>query len=38
MVFEYQWPQETGGDIFMIQEQLSEFLDIVSFKRKYPGK
>lgn len=34
-LFEYQWPPDQG-DYFMIQEQVSEFLGIKSFKRKYP--
>ncbi|XP_041353041.1 dentin sialophosphoprotein-like [Gigantopelta aegis] len=34
-LFEYQWPQD-GGEWYMLQEQLSEFLAIKSFKRKYP--
>lgn len=39
---EYEWPQPTagnarnGGDSFMIQEQIAEYLGVKSFKRKYP--
>lgn len=36
-VFEYQWPQEKNADWFVLQEHITEFLGIVSFKRKYPG-
>lgn len=38
-LFEYQWPQESGpgGDWFFLQEQLSDFLDVKSFRRKFPG-
>jgi Zn-dependent alcohol dehydrogenase len=35
-VVEYQWPQEKGGESLMIQEQISEYLGVKSFKRKYP--
>lgn len=35
-VFEYQWPQD-GGEWYLLQEQISEYLGIKSFKRKYPG-
>jgi hypothetical protein len=35
-VIEYQWPQEKGGESLMIQEQISEYLGVKSFKRKYP--
>ncbi|XP_064600353.1 PHD finger protein 10-like isoform X2 [Liolophura sinensis] len=35
-LFEYQWPQETGAEWYMLQEQISEFLAVKSFKRKYP--
>lgn len=34
-IAEYQWPLE-GGELFMIQEQVSTFLGVKSFKRKYP--
>ncbi|CAK8684552.1 unnamed protein product [Clavelina lepadiformis] len=33
---EYQWPADTNGDYYMLQEQLSTFLNVTSFKRKYP--
>ena len=36
-LFEYQWPQESGADWFMLQEQISTYLEVKSFKRKYPG-
>ncbi|XP_052765848.1 PHD finger protein 10-like [Mya arenaria] len=35
-IFEYQWPQQPDADFFMLQEQISIFLDVTSFKRKYP--
>ncbi|KAH3852509.1 PHD finger protein 10-like isoform X2 [Dreissena polymorpha] len=35
-IFEYAWPQEPDADFYMLQEQISIFLDIKSFKRKYP--
>ena len=35
---EYKWPlNDSAAETFMIQEQVSQFLDILSFKRKYPG-
>jgi len=34
---EYQWPTDSSGEYYMLQEQLSTFLNITSFKRKYPG-
>ncbi|CAG5122693.1 unnamed protein product [Candidula unifasciata] len=34
-LFEYQWPQD-GGEWYLLQEQVSEYLKIKSFKRKYP--
>ena len=37
-LIEYQWPQEKGSEWYMLQEQVTEYLDIVSFKRKYPGE
>jgi len=37
-VFEYQWPpNDRSAEWFLLQEHISEFLQIVSFKRKYPG-
>ncbi|XP_033736165.1 PHD finger protein 10-like [Pecten maximus] len=35
-VFEYQWPKDSSGEYYMLQEQISEFLGVKSFKRKYP--
>ncbi|XP_060062435.1 PHD finger protein 10-like [Ylistrum balloti] len=35
-VFEYQWPKDSSGEYYMLQEQISEFLAVKSFKRKYP--
>ena len=40
-LFEYQWPQtgnKKGGEQYMIQEQVSQYLGVLSFKRKYPGE
>ena len=37
-IFEYQWPQGKGGEYHVLQEQISEFLGVLSFKRKYPGQ
>ena len=38
-VFEYQWPlNDKSAEWFVLQEHISEFLGVVSFKRKYPGK
>lgn len=34
-LFEYQWPQDRG-EFYFLQEQISDFLGIKSFKRKYP--
>ena len=36
-LYEYQWPQEGKGEWYMLQEQVSDFLGVKSFKRKYPG-
>lgn len=36
-VFEYQWPQDNPGEWYFVQEQISEFLGVKSFKRKYPN-
>ena len=36
-IFEYQWPQSKGGEYHVLQEQISEYLGVLSFKRKYPG-
>uniref|UniRef100_F6WAN9 PHD finger protein 10 n=1 Tax=Ciona intestinalis TaxID=7719 RepID=F6WAN9_CIOIN len=35
-IAEYQWPPDTSGDYYMLQEQVSTYLGITSFKRKYP--
>lgn len=35
-IFEYQWPQEKDSEYYMLQEQISMYLDVKSFKRKYP--
>ncbi|KAJ8045971.1 PHD finger protein 10 [Holothuria leucospilota] len=35
-LFEYQWPQD-HGEYFFVQEQISEYLGVTSFKRKYPA-
>ncbi|KAL1486394.1 hypothetical protein MTO96_009171 [Rhipicephalus appendiculatus] len=34
-LFEYHWPQDCG-DAYMLQEQVCEFLNVKSFKRKHP--
>lgn len=37
-MFEYQWPlNDKSAEWFLLQEHISEFLGVVSFKRKYPG-
>ncbi|XP_018415488.1 PREDICTED: PHD finger protein 10 isoform X2 [Nanorana parkeri] len=33
---EYKWPSDETGEYYMLQEQVSEYLGITSFKRKYP--
>ncbi|XP_017891982.1 supporter of activation of yellow protein-like isoform X2 [Ceratina calcarata] len=33
---EYEWPLDHKGETFMIQEQISQYLGVKSFKRKYP--
>lgn len=35
---EYKWPADDTGEYYMLQEQVSEYLGVTSFKRKYPGK
>ncbi|XP_063978311.1 titin isoform X2 [Diachasmimorpha longicaudata] len=35
-IAEYEWPTDRKGDTFMIQEQISQYLGVKSFKRKYP--
>ena len=44
-IFVYKWPpvdeaKENGQvpETYVLQEQISEYLDIKSFKRKYPGR
>lgn len=34
---EYKWPPDDTGEYYMLQEQVSEYLGVTSFKRKYPG-
>ncbi|KAI1723852.1 PHD-finger domain-containing protein [Ditylenchus destructor] len=34
-VIEYEWPAKSG-EFYFIQEQISQLLDVKSFKRKYP--
>ncbi|XP_062852012.1 PHD finger protein 10 isoform X2 [Trichomycterus rosablanca] len=33
---EYKWPPDETGEYYMLQEQVSEYLGVTSFKRKYP--
>uniref|UniRef100_A0A8C6L262 PHD finger protein 10 n=1 Tax=Nothobranchius furzeri TaxID=105023 RepID=A0A8C6L262_NOTFU len=35
---EYKWPADETGEYYMLQEQVSEYLGVTSFKRKYPGE
>ncbi|MPC27465.1 PHD finger protein 10 [Portunus trituberculatus] len=35
-VVEYVWPLEGVGEHYFIQEQISQYLGIMSFKRRYP--
>ncbi|XP_068967896.1 titin homolog isoform X2 [Bombus flavifrons] len=35
-IAEYEWPLDRKGETFMIQEQISQYLGVKSFKRKYP--
>ncbi|XP_026278088.1 supporter of activation of yellow protein isoform X1 [Frankliniella occidentalis] len=38
MIAEYVWPLNDGhGETYMIQEQISTYLGVKSFKRKYPN-
>lgn len=38
MVAEYLWPPNDGhGETYMVQEQISSYLGVKSFKRKYPN-
>ncbi|CAL1295878.1 unnamed protein product [Larinioides sclopetarius] len=34
-LFEYMWPQE-NGEYYILQEQICDYLNVKSFKRKYP--
>jgi hypothetical protein len=37
-IFEYQWPQgDPNAEFYVVQEQISDYLGVVSFKRKHPG-
>ncbi|XP_025909190.1 PHD finger protein 10 isoform X1 [Nothoprocta perdicaria] len=35
-LIEYKWPPDETGEYYMLQEQVSEYLCVTSFKRKYP--
>ncbi|XP_070273414.1 PHD finger protein 10 isoform X4 [Myotis yumanensis] len=35
-LIEYKWPPDETGEYCMLQEQVSEYLGVTSFKRKYP--
>ncbi|XP_075604730.1 PHD finger protein 10 isoform X3 [Balearica regulorum gibbericeps] len=35
-LIEYKWPPDETGEYYMLQEQVSEYLGVTSFKRKYP--
>lgn len=35
-IAEYEWPVDRKGETFMVQEQISQYLGVKSFKRKYP--
>ncbi|XP_023677331.1 PHD finger protein 10 isoform X2 [Paramormyrops kingsleyae] len=35
-LIEYKWPSDDSGEYYMLQEQVSEYLGVTSFKRKYP--
>lgn len=35
-IAEYDWPLDRKGDTSMVQEQISQYLGVKSFKRKYP--
>ncbi|XP_035880888.1 PHD finger protein 10 isoform X2 [Phyllostomus discolor] len=35
-LIEYKWPADETGEYYMLQEQVSEYLGVTSFKRKYP--
>ncbi|XP_054718310.1 PHD finger protein 10-like [Uloborus diversus] len=34
-LFEYMWPQD-NGEFYILQEQICDYLNVKSFKRKYP--
>ena len=37
-LFEYKWPPyDEHAEYYMLQEQVSVFVDVKSFRRKYPG-
>ena len=37
-LYEYRWPRDDPrAEMYMLQEQVSSFLDLVSFRRRYPG-
>jgi len=37
-LFEYCWPlSDPEAECFMLQEHVSEFLELRAFQRKYPG-
>ncbi|EHB08097.1 PHD finger protein 10 [Heterocephalus glaber] len=35
-LIEYKWPLDETGEYYMLQEQVSEYLGVTSFKQKYP--
>nr|XP_051695247.1 PHD finger protein 10 isoform X2 [Oryctolagus cuniculus] len=37
-LIEYKWPPDEAGEYYMLQEQVSEYLGVTSFKRKYPER
>ncbi|XP_064913759.1 PHD finger protein 10 isoform X2 [Columba livia] len=37
-LIEYKWPPDETGEYYMLQEQVSEYLGVTSFKRKYPER
>ncbi|XP_059555785.1 PHD finger protein 10 isoform X2 [Myotis daubentonii] len=37
-LIEYKWPPDETGEYCMLQEQVSEYLGVTSFKRKYPER
>ncbi|ESN96294.1 hypothetical protein HELRODRAFT_67786, partial [Helobdella robusta] len=36
-IVEYQWPQARNAPWYILQEHISEYLGVLSFKRKYPN-